>query len=69
MNDVEYWHQQLKQATKLYYILNDTLNKIVNAPSDREPYNNVEWYKNIAKEAFNTIDEIAKEALDGSNVK
>jgi len=69
MNDVEYWRQQLIQSTKLYYILNDALNKIVNAPPDREPYNNVEWYKNVAKEAFNTIDEIAKEVLDESNVK
>ena len=69
MNDTEYWHQQLKQTTKLYYIINDALNKIVNAPSDREPYNNVEWYKNVAKEAFNTIDEIAKEALEESNIK
>lgn len=52
MNDAEYWHQQLIQTTKLYYILNGALNEIVNAPSGREPFNNVEWYKNVAKRAL-----------------
>ena len=66
-NYSEYWHQQFKQAIRLYNILDDAMDKIINAPSDREPFNNVEWYKNVAKEAFNTIEEIAKEAIEESN--
>jgi hypothetical protein len=28
------------------------LNVIVIAPSDKEPFNDIEWYKNVAKRAL-----------------
>ena len=30
----------------------ETINEIVIAPSDKEPFNNIEWYKNVAKRAL-----------------
>ena len=52
MDDVVYWQKQAVEVTKQYFILREALNKIVVAPSDKEPFNTVEWYKNVAKKAL-----------------
>jgi hypothetical protein len=52
MNDAEYWQKQAVEITRQYYILQEALQEIVIAPADTEPFNNIEWYKNVAKEAL-----------------
>ena len=52
MNDTEYWEKQIVEVTKQYFILQEALNEIIIAPSDKEPFNNIEWYKNVAKRAL-----------------
>ena len=52
MNDVAYWEKQIVEVFKQYFILREVLNEIIIAPSDKEPFNNIEWYKNIAKRAL-----------------
>jgi hypothetical protein len=63
MNDAEYWEKQIVEVTRQYFILQEAMNEIVIAPSDKEPFNNIEWCKNVAKRAleeskepFNTVD-------------
>jgi hypothetical protein len=50
------WQKQIVEVTKQYFILQEALNEIVIAPSDKEPFNNVEWYKNVAKRAIEEIN-------------
>jgi hypothetical protein len=52
MIDAAYWQKQSLEATRQYFILQEALNEIVIAPSDKEPFNNIEWYKNVAKRAL-----------------
>jgi len=52
MNDAEYWQKQIVEVTRQYFILQEALNEIIIAPSDKEPFNNIEWYKNVAKRAL-----------------
>jgi hypothetical protein len=52
MNDAEYWEKQIVEVFKQYFYLREILNEIAIAPSDNEPFNNVEWYKNVAKRAL-----------------
>jgi hypothetical protein len=52
MNDVAYWEKQIVEVFKQYFILREVLNEIIIAPSDKEPFNNIEWYKNVAKRAL-----------------
>ena len=52
MIDAAYWQKQSVEATRQYFILQEALNEIVIAPSDKEPFNNIEWYKNVAKRAL-----------------
>jgi hypothetical protein len=52
MIDAAYWQKQSVEATRQYFILQEALNEIVIAPSDKEPFNNAEWYKNVAKIAL-----------------
>jgi hypothetical protein len=52
MNDAEYWEKQIVEVNKQYFYLQEALNEIALAPSDKEPFNNVEWYKNVAKRAL-----------------
>ena len=52
MNDVAYWEKQIVEVTKQYFILQEALNEIAAAPSNKEPFNNIEWYKNVAKRAL-----------------
>ena len=52
MNDAVYWQKQAVNVTRQYFMLQEALNEIVIAPSDKEPFNNVEWYKNVAKKAL-----------------
>jgi hypothetical protein len=52
MNDAEYWEKQIVEVCKQYFYLREILNEIVIAPSDKEPFNNIEWYKNVAKRAL-----------------
>ena len=52
MNDAEYWEKQIVEVFKQYFILREVLNEIIIAPSDKEPFNNIEWYKNVAKRAL-----------------
>jgi hypothetical protein len=49
---VAYWQKQTVEVTREYFILQEALNEIAIAPSDKEPFNNVEWYKNVAKIAL-----------------
>ena len=48
----EYWEKQIVEVTRQCFILQEALNEIALAPSDKEPFNNVEWYKNVAKRAL-----------------
>jgi len=52
MTDAEYWEKQIVEVFKQYFYLREILNEIVIAPSDKEPFNKVEWYKNVAKRAL-----------------
>lgn len=52
MNDAEYWEKQILEVFKQYFYLREILNEIIIAPSDKEPFNNAEWYKNVAKRAL-----------------
>jgi hypothetical protein len=52
MNDAEYWEKQIVEVTRQCFILQEALNEIIIAPSDKEPFNNIEWYKNVAKRAL-----------------
>jgi hypothetical protein len=52
MNDAEYWEKQIVEVCKQYFYLREILNEIVIAPSDKEPFDNIEWYKNVAKRAL-----------------
>jgi len=52
MNDVAYQEKQIVEVFKQYFILREVLNEIIIAPSDKEPFNNVDWYKNVAKRAL-----------------
>ena len=52
MNDSSYWQKQTAEVTRQYFILQEALNEITIAPSDKEPFNNTEWYKNVAKRAL-----------------
>ena len=52
MNDAAYWQKQTVEVTRQYFILQEALNEITIAPSDKEPFNNIEWYKNVAKRAL-----------------
>lgn len=52
MTDAKYWQKQTVEVTRQYYILQEALQEIVIAPSDTEPFNNVEWYKKVAKKAL-----------------
>jgi len=52
MNDAEYWEKQIVEVNKHYFYLREILNEIVIAPSDKEPFDNIQWYKNIAKRAL-----------------
>jgi len=52
MNDTEYWEKQIVEVTRQCFILQEALNEIIIAPSDKEPFNNIEWYKNVAKRAL-----------------
>jgi len=52
MNDTEYWEKQIVEVTRQYFILQEAMNEIVIAPSDKEPFNSIEWYKNVAKRAL-----------------
>ena len=52
MNDAEYWEKQIVEVFKQYFYLREILNEIVIAPPDKEPFNNIEWYKNVAKRAL-----------------
>ena len=52
MNDVAYQEKQIVEVFKQYFILREVLNEIIIAPSDKEPFNNIEWYKNVAKRAL-----------------
>lgn len=52
MNDSSYWQKQTVEVTRQYFILQEALNEITIAPSDKEPFNNIEWYKNVAKRAL-----------------
>ena len=52
MNDAEYWQKQTVEATRQYFILQEAMNEIVIAPSDKEPFDNIQWYKNVAKRAL-----------------
>lgn len=52
MNDAAYWQKQTVEVTRQYFILQEALNEIIIAPSDKEPFNNTEWYKNVAKRAL-----------------
>jgi hypothetical protein len=52
MNDAEYWEKQIVEVNKQYFYLREILNEIVIAPSDKEPFDNIQWYKNIAKRAL-----------------
>jgi len=52
MNDTAYWEKQIVEVFKQYFMLREVLNQIIIAPSDKEPFNNVDWYKNVAKRAL-----------------
>ena len=52
MNDAAYWEKQIVEVFKQYFMLRAVLNEIIIAPSDKEPFNNVDWYKNVAKRAL-----------------
>ena len=52
MNDASYWQKQTVEVTRQYFILQEALNEIIIAPSDKEPFNTVDWYKNVAKRAL-----------------
>jgi len=52
MNDSSYWQKQTVEITRQCFILREVLNEIIIAPSDKEPFNNVDWYKNVAKRAL-----------------
>jgi len=52
MNDAEYWEKQIVEVNKQYFYLREILNEIIIAPSDKEPFDNIQWYKNIAKRAL-----------------
>ena len=52
MNDVAYQEKQIVEVFKQYFILREVLNEIIIAPSDKEPFNTVDWYKNVAKRAL-----------------
>lgn len=52
MNDAAYWEKQIVEVTRQCFILQEALNEITIAPSDKEPFNNIEWYKNVAKRAL-----------------
>ena len=52
MNDAEYWEKQIVEVFKQYFYLREILNEIIIAPSDKEPFDNIQWYKNIAKRAL-----------------
>ena len=52
MNDASYWQKQTVEVTRQNFILQEALNEIIIAPSDKEPFNNVDWYKNVAKRAL-----------------
>jgi len=42
MNDAAYQEKQIVEVFKQYFILREALNEIAVAPSDKEPFNNVE---------------------------
>ena len=52
MNDAAYWQKQTVEVTRQCFILQEALNEITIAPSDKEPFNDTEWYKNVAKRAL-----------------
>ena len=52
MTDAEYWENQIVEVFKQYFYLREILNEIVIAPSDKEPFDNIQWYKNVAKRAL-----------------
>jgi len=52
MTDAEYWEKQIVEVFKQYFYLREILNEIVIAPSDKEPFDNTQWYKNVAKRAL-----------------
>jgi len=52
MSDAEYWEKQIVEVFKQYFYLREILNEIVIAPSDKEPFDNIQWYKNVAKRAL-----------------
>jgi hypothetical protein len=52
MNAAEYWEKQIVEVCKQYFYLREILNEIVIAPSDKEPFDNIQWYKHIAKRAL-----------------
>ena len=52
MTDAEYWEKQIVEVFKQYFYLREILNEIVIAPSDKEPFDNIQWYKNVAKRAL-----------------
>ena len=52
MNDAAYQEKQIVEVFKQYFILREALNEIIIAPADKEPFNNVDWYKNVAKRAL-----------------
>ena len=53
MNEsAEFWQKQYVETTRRCFILQNALDEIAIAPSNKEPFNNVEWYKNVAKRAL-----------------
>jgi hypothetical protein len=52
MSDTAYWEKQIVEVCKQYFYLREILNEIIIAPSDKEPFDNIQWYKNIAKRAL-----------------
>jgi hypothetical protein len=52
MNYAAYQEKKIVEVFKQYFILREALNEIIIAPPDKEPFNTVDWYKNVAKRAL-----------------